>query len=608
MTTVTEVVPDLLPLEGEKAELLHRLVDGLDRDVLLWLSGYLRGVATRVTRHPAIEPNGETPLTPAVGTGVTIIYGSQTGHAQGIAAKLANRLGSAAVAGRIFAADRYPNRDIKDERTLLVVISTHGDGDPPDNARAWLDFVDGRRAPRLESLRYAVLALGDSSYPRFCHTGRGIDARLAALGAKRLLPIAEADVDFETVSDAWIANVLQEVGKGRGQPAPAAVPAPAAAMPVVETVVWTRSHRFAAELFVNQRITGRDSGRDIRHVELAIDGSELRYQPGDSLGVWPEQDDVLVEEILDRAHLDATEEVTVGPETLPLYGWLKQRRELTLLTNPFLREHAKRADSAELRKLLDPAEAAHLTRMLSNWQLSDLVSHYPAQWKAADFVAALRPLAPRLYSIASSPLIFDKDEVHLVVGVVDYLFEERRRWGVASHYIAALAEGAHLPVFLEVNDRFRLPKDGDRDIIMIGPGTGVAPFRAFVQHRAATGARGRNWLFFGNRHFRSEFLYQTEWQEALAKRQLHRLELAFSRDGDRRVYVQQRMQEQAAELYRWIEGGAYVYVCGDATNMARDVDATLTGIGQRQGGLSEHAAHDWMRKLASDGRYLRDVY
>jgi len=604
---MTAGISGLWPLKDEKADLLRRLVDGLDRDVLLWLSGYLGGVASRFPEYPATEPQIEVPAAVTAGVGVTVIYGSQTGHARGVATNLANRLGAASVPARVFAADAYPNREIKDEQVLLVAISTYGDGDPPDSARAWLDFLNGRRMPRLESLRYAVLALGDSSYPRFCHVGREVDARLAALGAQRLLPIAEADVDFEAVSDPWTCNILQEIEKVR-RIAFAAMPPLPAATQAKEAASWTRSHPFAAELFVNQRITGRASDRDIRHVELLIDGSELHYQPGDSLGVWPEQDDVLVDEILTRLRLDGTEELTVGAETLPLYRWLKHRRELTLLTRPFLQAYAEHADAAQFRTLMKSTDDAHVTRMLSRWQLADLLAHCPAQWRASEFVAALRPLAPRLYSIASSPLICDEEEVHLCVGIVDYLFEDRQRWGVASHHIAGLAEGAHLPVFLEVNDRFRLPKDGDRDIIMIGPGTGVAPFRAFVQHRAAMGARGRNWLFFGNRHFRSEFLYQIEWQEALAKRQLHKLDLAFSRDGPQRVYVQQRMQEQAAELHRWIEGGAYVYVCGDAKSMARDVDATLTAIGQSRGGLSEDAARDWMRKLAGEGRYLRDVY
>jgi sulfite reductase (NADPH) flavoprotein alpha-component len=596
------------PLDGAKTRLLDQLTEGLGRDALLWLTGYLAGLA-----HQGEEPATTTLPTPAereapATYAATVLYGSQTGHAERLATELAGRLNENLVRTRLCSASTYPKRELKDERLLLVIISTQGDGDPPDNARDLLEFLSGRRAPRLEALQYAVLALGDSSYPQFCDVGRQVDARLEALGARRVLPLAEADVDFETVAEPWTARISEQVRALAGRnsaPAEAAAPEPRTA---TVAAGYTRAHPFSAVLLVNQRITGQDSDRDVRHLELLIENSGLRYQPGDSLGVIPVQADALVDEVLDRLKLQGSEDVEFRGETLPLRRWLTERRELTILTRPFLAAHAARCDSAPLREALDPAGSDRRRQLLTTWQLPDLLARYPAAWPATDLVAALRPLAPRMYSIASSPLPSDGNEVDLTVAHVDYNFEGTNRWGVGSHHLCNLALDAHVRVFVEPNNRFRLPVDGERDIIMIGPGTGVAPFRAFVQHRAAVGAEGRNWLFFGNRHFRSEFLYQVEWQDALAKQTLHRLDLAWSRDGTQRIYVQQRMQERARELYAWIKGGAHVYVCGDASHMAPDVHSALVRIGIEQGGLSQEAAGEWLNQLASEGRYVRDVY
>jgi sulfite reductase (NADPH) flavoprotein alpha-component len=597
-----------LPLDGAKTRLLDQLTEGLGHDALLWLSGYLAGQARRgeesATTTPRRQVEGEAPATYAA----TVLYGSQTGHAERLATDLAARLNESRVQTRLCSTSAYPKRELKDERRLLVIISTQGDGDPPDNARDLLEFLSGRRAPRLETLQYAVLALGDSSYPQFCHVGRQVDARLEALGARRVLPLAEADVDFETVAEPWTARISEQVRALAGRnsaPAEAAAPEPRTA---TVAAGYTRAHPFSAELLVNQRITGQDSDRDVRHLELLIENSGLRYQPGDSLGVIPVQADALVDEVLDHLKLQGSEDVEFQGETMALRRWLTERRELTILTRPFLAAHAGRCDAGPLREALDPAGSDRLRQLLTTWQLPDLLARHPAAWPATDLVAALRPLAPRMYSIASSPLPSDGNEVHLTVAHVDYNFEGTNRWGVGSHYLCNLALDTHVRVFVEPNNRFRLPVDGKRDIIMIGPGTGVAPFRAFMQHRAALGAEGRNWLFFGNRHFRSEFLYQVEWQDALAKQTLHRLDLAWSRDGTQRIYVQQRMQERARELYAWIKGGAYVYVCGDASHMAPDVHSALVRIGIEQGGLSQEAAGEWLNQLAGEGRYVRDVY
>ena len=422
--------------------------------------------------------------------------------------------------------------------------------------------------------------------------------------------MATADVDVETVSGPWMAQVLEQAESLCGPRDAAARNVVSFPIPMTETQseAVTRTKPYRAEVLVNQRITGRGSERDVRHIELRLEGSGIRYVPGDSLGVWPVQVDPLVDEVLDTLHLRGEETVEYRGQSLPLRRWMKEKRELTVLTRPFLVAHADRSGAAELREALDPKHREKLAEMLQTWQLPDLLARHPAAWAAPDLVAALRPLTPRMYSIASSPCLTEGEEAHLTVARVDCRHEGVHRWGVASRHLADCDEGDGIDIFVEANERFRLPAEPDRDIIMIGPGTGVAPFRAFVQERAATGASGRNWLFFGNRYFRSEFLYQIEWQAALANRRLHRLDLAFSRDGFERIYVQHRMQEHAAELYAWLEEGAYLYVCGDASRMAPDVHEALRRIGIQQGGLSEEGAGTWLDQMAHEGRYVRDIY
>jgi sulfite reductase (NADPH) flavoprotein alpha-component len=371
---------------------------------------------------------------------------------------------------------------------------------------------------------------------------------------------------------------------------------------------YSREQPYAAPVLANQRITGRDASKDVRHVELSLEGSGLTYEPGDALGVWHENPPLVVDQVLAATGLDGAEPVAVDGQTKVLREWLATHRELTRLTRPFLAQHAERAGEPALASVLEPANGVELRRVLKDLQLADLLRRHPARWDATALVQALRPLAPRLYSIASSREAVG-EEAHLTVAVIDYERDGERRVGAASGHLAALTgDEATARVFIEANDRFRLPDDPARDIIMIGPGTGVAPYRAFLQHREAQGARGRNWLLFGARHFASEFLYQLEWQEAQRKGLLHRLDLAFSRDNTPRAYVQDRMREQGRELFAWLQGGAYVYVCGDAEHMAPDVHAALTDVAAEHGGLGREAAEAWVRELADDRRYLRDVY
>ncbi|MFT0533076.1 assimilatory sulfite reductase (NADPH) flavoprotein subunit [Castellaniella hirudinis] len=601
------LAPNYLP--DTHHALIAELADALESSSLHWLSGYFAGVAQ--ARQPAREAApplavAAAPAAPAAAAQrLTILYGSQTGNAKRIATQLHDQAQAQGLAVRLARADQYKPKELKDEELLYVVMSTQGDGDPPDDSIAWVEFLLGKRAPKLPKLKYAVLGLGDSSYPSFCGISQKIDARLAELGAERLQDAGAADLDIETVAAPWQAKALEQAAealKAAGAPVQATV---TPLHPQAEK--YTRDRPFSAEVLQNQAITGRDSDKDIRHLELSLEGSKLVYEPGDALGVWPVQDDTLVARILEATGLNAADSVTHQGQQRPLGEWLGRTRELTVLTRPFLTALAARAATDELTQLLLPESRDALADYLGGHQLIDALRQWPVAWTGPDLVAALRPLAPRLYSIASCAAAAE-DEVHLTLAHVAFEQDGESRWGVASHFLAERAEGETVPIFIEENTRFRLPADGSRDIIMIGAGTGVAPFRAFVQARSEAGASGRNWLFFGNPHFTSDFLYQTEWQQALKDGDLTRIDLAFSRDQAEKIYVQHRLLERGADVYEWIQAGAHVYVCGDANHMARDVHAALLEIARDQGGLSEEGARLWLDELSAQGRYARDVY
>jgi len=593
------------PLPETKFSMLERLVEDLDAPALHWLSGYMAGAASRLQPTPLAMPGKAAAPAADTRQRLTVLYGSQTGNAKRVAEDLARRAQADGLLVRLVRADAYPVRELKEERLLYIVISTQGEGEPPDDARGFVEFLAGRRAPRLPELKYAVLGLGDSSYPLFCGIGRDIDARLAELGAARLQDAGYADLDIETVAGPWSERALAGAREQLARAPMASVTPLRPAQPAA--ALHGRDHPYPAEVLANQRITARGSEKDIRHIELSLEGSGLRYEPGDALGVWPQQAPELVEAVLDALGLDGAEPVAAAGQTLPLAQWLRDKRELTRLTRPFLAAHAERNGDARLAHALAPEGRDQLAALFDGYQLIDLLREFPASWSGRELVAALRPLAPRMYSIASSQAEVE-DEVHLTVAHVAYEAFGQARWGAASRHLAGLEDGARTPVFVEANERFRLPADGARDIIMIGPGTGVAPFRAFVQARAAAGAGGRNWLFFGNPHFHSDFLYQAEWQQALKDGRLDRIDLAFSRDQAGKIYVQHRLLERGRELYGWLQEGAHLYVCGDASRMARDVHAALLAVARTHGGKDAEAAGAWLSELAAQGRYARDVY
>ncbi|KQQ80113.1 NADP oxidoreductase [Xanthomonas sp. Leaf131] len=615
MTAASSALPPS-PLPDERKALLERLVDGLDSASLWWLSGYTAGLAqSQPPRSLAVLPGGQPHAIAQASQRLTVLYGSQTGNARRQAEQLAADAEAAGLNVRLLRADAYPTRELASERLLYVVISTQGEGDPPDDAIGLVEFLIGRRAPKLPELKYAVLGLGDSSYADFCGIARRIDERLAELGASRVLARGETDLDIESVAAPWRAQALTHAREHLKSGPPSATITPLRSSAAASA--WSHQHPFPAELLANQIISGRDfkgpqfrvyalPGKRVRHLEFSLEGSGLSYEPGDALGIRHRNPPALVDAVLETLRLDGHAPVTVGDETLALNEWLATRRELTKLSRPLLAAHAERARAEELQALLTPTQTAGLASLLADHQLIDVLRRWPADWDHGSLVAALRPLTPRLYSIASSRKRVG-EEVHLLVDELTYQAHGHAHLGSASGFLAALREGDSAPVYIEPNERFRVPADPDRDILMIGPGTGVAPFRSFVQERAETGAKGRNWLFFGAQHFNTDFLYQAEWQQALQRGELHALDLAFSRDQAEKVYVQHRLRARGAEVYAWLQGGAHLYVCG-AIGMGKDVHAALLDIVATHGALDAEAAAAYLTQLQVEGRYARDVY
>jgi sulfite reductase (NADPH) flavoprotein alpha-component len=626
------VIQGNFPIPEERRDQLQQLTTELNREQLMWLSGYFAGAAAaapssipgfqsnllsgaqaRAQHAPAGAPAAVAPIAPAAAAAavptLTILSASHTGNGRKISEKLLAAVQALGVQARVVKAGDYQPREIAKEKLLYVVISTHGDGDPPDEARAFYEFLGTKRAPQLPELQYSVLALGDTSYPKFCEAGRVVDERLAKLGAKRLLPRVDCDVDFEKLAQTWADDALARVREikdkfapAAGAAAPAAFAAPAAQTPAVPEL--TRAQPATAEVLANQRIVGRQALREVRHVELAFPGLGNLYKPGDALGIVHRNPESAIDAVLKATKLDGGATVAHEGKTHTLLEWLRDERELTRIARPLLVQVARHAN-VDITELLGNAEA--MAKLTANCQVSDVLASYPAEWTPEALVGALRPVTGRVYSIASSPAAVG-DEAHLTVAVVGSDTDRKLLSGAASHFVVNTAVDSNVQVWIEKNDRFRVPADGARDIIMVGPGTGVAPFRGFLQEREAAGATGKNWLFFGGRSLYQDFLYQLEWQQALKRKSLHRVDVAFSRDQLEKIYVQHRIKQAGKELFAWLSNGAYFYVCGDASSMAPDVNTALLEVVSEHGGMDKDDAQAWLADLTADGRYLRDVY
>ena len=589
-----------------------------------WLNGYLAALfsdAGNAQPESAASPGPASPAQPLL-----VLYGSQTGTAEQLAHRLAKEAAHRGFAPRVLELNAYASVDLAQESRLAVITSTWGDGDPPDNAVAFWHYLNSTAAPKLDHLTYSVLALGDRNYSDFCGAGKKFDERLASLGACRVHPRADCDTDYEAGLKNWMEGLWPALsGQGKpvtsepiisgsaqtSSPASMSVP-PHTGSPVADsrTDAYSRSNPFPARLITNRKLNAPGSAKDTRHLEISLEGSGLSYEVGDALGVMPQNCPALVGEILAALGCDGEEAVTEpsGRET-SLRSALLRSYQMTKPGRSFLESLSERAGDVEWKPLLEAARQADLDKFLHGRDVLDLLRCCPtAKFTPKEFVSLLPRLQPRLYSISSSPKAHP-GQVHLTVAVVRYESHGRSRNGVCSTFLADRVDAdTPVPVFVQASHGFRLPEDGGKPVIMIGPGTGIAPFRAFLEERRATAADGKNWLFFGDQRKQGDFLYQEELEAMLAAGSLTRLDTAFSRDQAEKVYVQTRMLEHGAAIWTWLEAGAHLYVCGDAKRMAKDVEAALHQIIERDGNRTAAQAADYVQQLKAAKRYQRDVY
>lgn len=604
------------PFNEEQREYLNRLIPTLTEAQKIWLCGFLsypfiagyeQSVQVDQTAAPETEQSIQT-------REVTVLFGSETGNGQSLASTLVEKLKTKQLPVQSFSMDDFKPQNLKKVQDLLIITSTHGEGEPPENARSFYEFLHSKRAPKIENVRFSVLALGDESYEFFCQTGKDFDKRLEELGGERLYPRVDCDVDFEDPAEQWMSGVvavLHETSNANASAISVSEKQAAATLLEEKQSVYSKKNPYPAEVLENISLNGRGSNKETRHLVLSLEDSGLTFEPGDSLAILPENDPELVDSLINELGWNPEESVQINEEgdIYSLRKALLSKFEITRLTKSFIQAAAELFHHEELKKLATPGNEEKVKAYLDGRDLLDFVRDFrPLQLKPVDFIHILRKLPARQYSIASS-LKANPDEVHLTISTVRFQAHGRNRKGVCSSQIAErIQPGDMLPIYVDQNPNFKLPSNSDTPIIMIGPGTGVAPFRAFLQEREAEGVTGKSWLFFGDQHFSSDFLYQVEWQKWLKNGVLTKMDVAFSRDQAEKVYVQHRMLEKRKEFYQWLEEGAVVYVCGDEKHMARDVHQTILTILEKEGGLTSEQAAVYLDQMRKQKRYQRDVY
>lgn len=581
---------------------LQQAVADFDREQLIWSSGYLAGLAGTTAPRTSLnilqavtEANTQSSRNAAQWH---VFYASETGNSRNVAEQLAANAAAVGLTAAVQDLRDVRPKVLKNIKNAVFVLATHGIGEPPEGSEPFFEFWMSDKAPRLEDLNFSVLALGDSSYADFCEIGRTFDARLQELGATSVVDRTDCDLDFESPCAAWTKKVVAHASASTKN---IEVLQSTHLSAVPTSPAYSKQHPFGAKILARQTITGRDSSKDVRHIELDLEGSGLVYQPGDSLGVVPTNPPQLVEALLEAIGFSDDELVAIDGESTSLSNAFAEDKEITALSRPILDAIAAR--HPRLISIL--ADRDQFATYLETRQLIDLVQEYSVDWQPQEFVDALRGLTPRLYSIASS-LDANPDEAHLTVAVVDYEKFGRQHWGSASSFL--IGDATHAPVYVQPNDNFRLPTDSNTPIIMVGAGTGVAPYRAFVEHRREHGHKGKNWLVFGDRNLSSDFLYQLEWLRYRKDGSLSNLDVAFSRDQEAKLYVQHRLIENGAEVYDWLEQGAHFYVCGDAKHMAADVNAALLTIVKQHSDRSDDDTREYVNELKRTRRYQRDLY
>lgn len=559
---------------------VQQMVADLTKEEIIWLSGYLSGLAGAETKLLAQE-GGSTATAAAAVQKITIAYGTETGNAKKLATNLAAKAKKKGIQPKLVSLEQYKLTDLPKEEWFFTIISTQGEGEPPAAAKKFYDFVHQDNV-KLSKLNYGVLALGDTSYPLFCKAGEDVDQQLEKLGGKRIVPIQKLDTDYEEEAEQWITNLLNSLTTSATAAAPLAAPAAKKA---------TGKKTYTGTIQTNINLNGRGSQKQTYHIEIAAE--DVTFEPGDAIGIIPKNKPELVHKIIALSGIPEDTLVPYKAETTPLGQLLSKKLSLVNLSERVVKKYA------EIVKQDIPD-----TRM----DFSDLLRIYPSgsSEQFLEVLQVLDPISPRLYSIASSPEAHS-GEVHLTVGMHQFCVNDVVREGMCSYYLSQMKEGEEIEFYIHKNHLFKLPA-ADKDVIMIGPGTGIAPFRSFVAHRDATGADGRNWVFFGDQHFTTDFLYHTEWLNWIETGVLTKMNVAFSRDQKEKLYVQHKLWQHREELAKWIDSGAFIYVCGAKEPMSVDVENMLTQIVREQKNLTEEAAVDYINALKEEGRYLKDVY
>lgn len=561
-----------------------------------WLGGFFAGMHS----HMLQSANSVDQANARV---INILYGSQTGNSESVANDAAAVAKSHGLAPVVKSMDEVEHEALIKMDYLLIVTSTYGEGEMPDNAQLLWDAVAADKNSNLDSMQFSILALGDTSYDLFCQAGIDWDNRLAELGAKRIYDRVDCDVDFEDAAESWISSVIPMMAEG------AAVAIVSADSQNNNKPKYNRKNPFATTLTVNRLLTAENSSKETRHYEFSLKGSGLTYEAGDALNVIPQNCPQLVDDIIKAIACTGNEDEPVNSELMPLSEALRTHFEIKLPSKELLQEIAKRSGDPELNELLNSGDKDKLSNYLWGRDTLDLLLQFPAiEFSAAEFIALLKPLQHRAYSISSSGKMHS-DSVHLTVASVRYNSHNRDHKGVCSTYMADLLdENTEVKIFFSPNKSFRVPEDNTLPIIMVGPGTGIAPFRAFLQERKYRKATGKNWLLFGDRNSATDYIYQDEIEAMQKDGILNRLDLAFSRDQEEKIYVQDRMRENGEEMYSWLEQGGAFFVCGDATYMAKDVDTALHDIIEQHGNKTAEQAIDYVNQLKKEKRYVRDVY
>jgi sulfite reductase (NADPH) flavoprotein alpha-component len=590
----------LNPLNEQQQVVLASLSVGLNHDQLLWINGYFQGMLA--SSGNMIQ--AASPLRADSARSLKILYGTHTGRSKTIAEKLSEKLSILGVTVESVALDNYKTRQLTSESNLVFIVSTHGEGEPPAMAEDFYSFITGKRAPKLPDLNYSVVALGDKSYKLYCKTGLDIDHALSQLEAKPILPVVKLDVDFEEDADLWITKFLEVFAESH--PDAKQESNVISDNDSTQNTAYSRKNPFCATVLDKVKITGRDSDKEVYHIELSLEGSGITYEPGDSVGILANNPPELVERIICKSGLTGSELIKLKNGEFSLKEALMNHLEITVLNSEVIQKYQEKTLNPNLQEIIENAE--QFDRYLYGHDVLDLLEEFPFSFAPQEFANILRSFPPRLYSISSSQLAVG-NEVHATVSAVRYLHKGRERAGACSTYLADRIDiDSQVSVFIEKNPGFKLPENEETPVILVGAGTGVAPYRAFLQHREANNLKGNTWLFFGERRFHSDFLYQLEWQKLLKDGYLEKIDVAFSRDQNEKVYVQHRLLENQTEIYDWLKRGANIYLCGDMKQMARDVQKTLLSIFETVGGMSEEKALEYMKTLKKEKRFQTDIY